>query len=155
MCMNDKHCAGASMGSCAGNPHLQIYCHLTNILLTISCLNIHFDVATFDLKKAFEKVPHDKVLQELVVRGISGRELQWFANFYLSGRTHQIRLGNSFSSVASVPSDIVEGSVLGPDLCSIVASSLMRRLRLLNIAYADNFKFLSMWPSIAKLQYKL
>ena len=42
---------------------------------------IPFDVVTFGFKKAFEKVPHDKVLQELAVRGISVRELQWFASF--------------------------------------------------------------------------
>ena len=92
-----------------------------------------FDVVTFDFKKAFENVPHDKALQEFAVRCISGRELQWFASF-LSERTHQIRLGDSFSCVASVSSGVVEGSVFGPDLYSIVAYSLMRRMRLPRVA---------------------
>ena len=35
-----------------------------------------FDVVTFDFKKAFEKVPYDKILQELAVRCINVRELQ-------------------------------------------------------------------------------
>ena len=62
---------------------------------------------------------------------------------FLSARTRQIRLEDSFSSVASVSSGVVEGSVLGPHLYlySIVADSLMRRIRLPRLAYANDFKF--------------
>ena len=37
----------------------------------------------------------------------------------------------------------MEGSVLGPDLYNVVADSLVRRIRLPRVAYADDFKFVS------------
>ena len=37
----------------------------------------------------------------------------------------------------------MEESVLGPDLCNVVADSLVRRIRLPHAAYADDFKFVS------------
>ena len=38
-------------------------------------------------------------------------------------------------------SGVIEGSVLGSDLYSVVAGSLMRRMRLPRVAFANDFKF--------------
>ena len=35
-----------------------------------------YDIMSFDFKKAFEKVPHQKVISELVVKGITGQALE-------------------------------------------------------------------------------
>ena len=97
---------------------------------------------SFDLKKAFEKVPHQKVISELAIKGITGRALKWFSSF-LSERTHLVRVGIHLSSIKEVTSGVVEGSVLGSDLYNVVADSLVRRIRLPCVAYADDFKFVS------------
>ena len=97
---------------------------------------------SFDFKKAFEKVPHQKVISELAVKEITGRALEWFSSF-LSERTHQVRVEIHLSSIKEVTSGVVEGSVLGPDLYNVEADSLVRRIRLPRVAYADDFKFVS------------
>ena len=47
------------------------------------------------------------------------------------------------SSIKEITSGVVEGSVLGPDLYSVVADSLVLCIRLALVAYAYNFKFVS------------
>ena len=101
-----------------------------------------YDIMSFDFKKAFEKVPHQKGISELAVKEITGRALEWFSSF-LSERTHQVRVGIHLSSIKEVTSGVVEGSVIGPDLYNVVADSLVRRIRLPRAAYADDFKFVS------------
>ena len=49
-----------------------------------------------DIKKAFDSVPHNQLLQSLADVGVSGKLHQWFAN-YLSGRYQRVVL-NGFSS---------------------------------------------------------
>ena len=87
-------------------------------------------------------MPHQKVISELAVKGITCRALEWFSSF-LSERTHQVRVGIHFSSIMELTSSVVEGSVLGPDLYNVVADSLVCRIRLPRVAYADDFKFVS------------
>ena len=77
-------------------------------------LKLPYDIMSFDFKKAFEKVPLQKVIFELAVKGITGRALEWFSSF-LSERTNQVRVRIHLPSVKEVTSSVVEGSVLGPD----------------------------------------
>ena len=97
---------------------------LTNMLTIDACiancqlLKHPCDIMSFDFKKAFEKVPHQKVISELAVKGITGRSLEWFSSF-LSARTQQVRVGIHMSSIKEFTFGVVEGSVLGPDLYNV------------------------------------
>ena len=67
-------------------------------IVNFQLLKHPYDIMSFDFKKAFEKVPHQKVISELAVKGITGQALEWFSSF-LSERTHQVRVGILLSSI--------------------------------------------------------
>ena len=73
------------------------------------------DVIYFDFRKAFDQVPHQRLLTKLASYGIAGNIIQWIADF-LSNRCQKVRVGNCYSSKADVLSGIPQGSILGPIL---------------------------------------
>ncbi len=101
-----------------------------------------YDILTFDFKKAFDRVPHRAVVACLSSLGVGGSSLRWIASF-LSEREQRVKIGSSYSRVGAVPSGVVQGSVLGPALFTILLDSLLRRLRLPTVAFADDVKFIA------------
>ena len=84
----------------------------------------HSSAALFlDLSKAFDKVPHHKLLSSLSDVGVSGSLLSWFES-YLSCRSQQVVLGGSSSTPLPVLSGVPQGSILGPLLFIIYVNSL-------------------------------
>ena len=66
-----------------------------------------------DLKKAFDTVPHDGLLNKLFRYGIQDQPLSWFES-YLTNRTQSVSIENHLSSAANISSGVPQGSVLGP-----------------------------------------
>ena len=54
-----------------------------------------------DLKKAFDTVPHDSLLQKLDRYGIQDLPLSWFEG-YLTNRTQSVSIKNHLSSAANI-----------------------------------------------------
>ena len=52
-----------------------------------------------DLKKAFDAVPHYKLLRKMECLNVTDVELQWFES-YLSGHMQRVSLGSSLSAPA-------------------------------------------------------
>ena len=77
-------------------------------------LSKHRQVASifFDVKKAFDSVPHDKLIQSLAHIGVCGPLLQWLTN-YLQNRHQLVVLDGESSSLVSVSSGVPQGSILG------------------------------------------
>ena len=71
------------------------------------------DIILLDFAKAFDKVPHQRLLYKLNYYGVRGPTLQWVQSF-LSQRTQQVLLDGSCSSQADVISGVPQGTVLGP-----------------------------------------
>ena len=63
------------------------------------------DVIYMDFAKAFDKVPHQRLLNKLTAYGIEGKLLNWIANF-LYGRCQRVKVINSFSTFSPVTSGI-------------------------------------------------
>ena len=67
----------------------------------------------FDLRKAFDTVPHYPLLCKLEELGVDRYLLRWICN-YLSERKQQVVVDGAISDELSVISGVPQGSVLGP-----------------------------------------
>lgn len=73
------------------------------------------DIIYMDFAKAFDSVPHRRLVSKVRAHGIEGPVLNWIEDF-LSQRNQKVIINGTSSKVASVTSGIPQGSVLGPVL---------------------------------------
>ena len=97
------------------------------------------DVVYLDFRKAFDSVPHRRLLQKLKGYGIGGSVLKWIEDF-LSDREQQVRVGTAFSSSEAVISGIPQGSILGPILFTIFINDLPDSVQSNCKVFADDTK---------------
>ena len=80
------------------------------------------DIIVIDFSKAFEVMPHAKLICELASLGICTATLQWRQAF-LSGR-QSIKINNHLSISSLVTSDIIQGNMFGPTLFILYINNL-------------------------------
>nr|VZI40999.1 unnamed protein product [Spirometra erinaceieuropaei] len=96
-------------------------------------------VAYIDFKKAFDSVPHQRLLHKLSRIGVRGKLLKWIENF-LVGRSQTVRLGGQHSAEVTVTSGVPQGSVLGPILFLIYIDDCIHGLDCKIAMFADDIK---------------
>ena len=119
--------------------------------------NIPVDVLYLDYQKAFDCVPHKRLIQQVHSFGISGEALNWIESF-LSNRKQKVRVNGSESTWASVLSGIPQGSILGPILFSLFVNDIPTFVKSLLSMFADDTKIyipLSSSDSMFQLQEDL
>ena len=80
-------------------------------------------VVFVDVRKAFDSVSHQTLINELFSCGVTGIALQWFQSF-LENRWQTVSTGNTHSSKVPCQQGVPQGSVLGPFLFSLYLRSL-------------------------------
>ena len=120
-------------------------CTNTQLLVTIKKWqqnldnDLPTDVAYMDFRKAFDAVPHERLLYKLNRYGISGKLLNWIRNF-LSSRSQYVKINNSKSNLLPVTSGVPQGSVLGPMLFIYFINDLPDICSVDTKIYADDTK---------------
>ncbi|PFX23340.1 RNA-directed DNA polymerase from mobile element jockey [Stylophora pistillata] len=71
------------------------------------------NVIYLDMAKAFDKVPHEKLLYKLEMVGVRGQLLAWFRS-YLTNRRRRTVIEGHASDWRYVPSGVHQGSIIGP-----------------------------------------
>lgn len=118
---------------------------------------IPVDAAYLDFRKAFDSVPHKRLISKLYGYGVRGQVLQWIKSF-LADRTQYVNVNNNFSNKVPVTSGVPQGSVLGPSLFIYFINDLPDTTTCLIKIFADDTKAYSQINSKAdqeKLQYSI
>ena len=103
---------------------------------------IPVDILFFDFKKAFDTVPHHRLLVKLENFGITGRTLEIIRDF-LSNRRMRVGVGDSFSDFCDIISGVPQGSVLGPLLFLLFINDLPQQIKNKVFLFADDLKLIA------------
>ena len=95
------------------------------------------DAIYLDFAKAFDTVPHRRLLLKLEKYGVTGELMKWIQAF-VCGRTQRVVLKGLMSSWKQVLSGVPQGFVLGPLLFVVYINDLQDVLSVLSKIYADD-----------------
>jgi hypothetical protein len=99
------------------------------------------DIFFFDLSKAFDMVPHTRLINKLKTLKISDKVVRWIEN-YLSGRRQRVMVRGEMSDWLEIFSGVPQGSVIGPILFLIYINDIKRELKSRVSIFADDTKIL-------------
>ena len=96
----------------------------------------------FDLKKAFDTVDHNILLEKLDYYGIRGVAKNWFES-YLNNRKQFVTLNGSDSSLKPISTGVPQGSVQGSKLFLVYINDLNKCVKYLKVYhFADDTNML-------------
>ena len=108
-----------------------------------------------DLRKAFDLVNHDVLVEKLRIYGLSNSSLEWFQS-YMSDRTQCSQINGVLSHPSKVVCGVPQGSILGPLLFLVYINDMGLSLKYcMYDMYADDTTFYVMGKNINEINDKL
>ena len=95
------------------------------------------DVIVLDFSKAFDKVPHRRLLEKIKSYGITNKNSGWIEKF-LNNRHHKVVLNGVSSNIREVTSGVPQGTVLGPLLFLLYINDIEEGLSSKMRLFADD-----------------
>jgi hypothetical protein len=85
------------------------------------------DAIIVDFSKAFDLVPHGRLLAKIANSGVDSRVIVWIREFLL-GRTQRVRVEGQLTEEVRVTSGVAQGSVPGPLLFLACVNDIWRNM---------------------------
>ena len=100
---------------------------------------IPMDIIYLDYAKAFDSVPHQRLIRQVRSYGITDKALAWVESF-LANRRQKVSVNGEHSTWKPVLSGIPQGSVLGPFLFLLFVSDVPAEVNNFISMFADDTK---------------
>jgi len=104
------------------------------------------DVIFLDFQKAFDKVPHIRLLEKFKAHVIGRKVLIWKKN-WLTGRQQRVVINGQQPVWTDVKSGVPQGSVLSPTLLTIFINDLDDDIKSDMLKFADDAKQIERFDS--------